>query len=96
MNQRVLLKGKWKFLSLNLCCDTDGHRQWAKFDIRTQMMKGLFFAEHAYRVYLQQLFSSFNADKIQYAELRPNFMAANSVSFIVFLVCPSVRVEIHC
>lgn len=50
------------------------------FDTRTQMMKGLFMAETAYRKYLRALFNSFNDDKIQYAELRPNFMAANSVS----------------
>lgn len=49
------------------------------------MMKGLFLAETAYRKYLQALFSSFDDDKIQYAELRPNFMKANSVSFIFFL-----------
>ncbi|KAK7734798.1 hypothetical protein SLS63_004218 [Diaporthe eres] len=54
-------------------------RQWALFNTRTQMMKGLFMAEFAYRKYLRGLFSSFDKDKIQYAELRPNFMAANSV-----------------
>lgn len=45
-------------------------------------------AEFAYRKYLRGLFSSFDQDKIQYAELRPNFMAANSVSFIIFLGIP--------
>lgn len=49
------------------------------------MMKGLFLAEHAYREYLKALFDSFDKDNIQYAELRPNFMAANSVSFTVAL-----------
>lgn len=56
------------------------------------MMKGLFVAEIAYRKYLHALFSSFDKDKIQYAELRPNFMAANSVSSTIFLgifMCPS-------
>lgn len=47
------------------------------------MMKGLFLAETAYRKYLQALFSSFDKDHIQYAELRPNFMKANSVRLIV-------------
>lgn len=54
-------------------------------------MKGLFVAETAYRQYLRALFSSFDKDKIQYAELRPNFMAANSVSFLVFLRIPIRR-----
>lgn len=79
-------------MSWKLCFDTDGHSQWAKFDARTQMMKGLFLAETAYRKYLRGLFTSFDKDKIQYAELRPNFMAANSVSSIVFLktsICPN-------
>lgn len=73
---------------MNSCFDADKHRQWAKFNTRTQMMKGLFVAEIAYKKYLHALFSSFDKDKIQYAELRPNFMAANSVSFIVFLRIP--------
>lgn len=62
-------------------------RQWDLFNTRTQMMKGLFLAETAYRKYLRALFSSFDSDKIQYAELRPNFMKANSVSFIVSSMC---------
>lgn len=53
------------------------------------MMKGLFLAETAYRKYLRALFSSFDSDKIQYAELRPNFMKANSVSFVTFPRCTS-------
>lgn len=56
------------------------------------MMKGLFMAETAYRKYLRALFSSFDVDKIQYAELRPNFMAANSVSHPEH---PSLRVELE-
>lgn len=40
---------------------------------------GRFMAETAYRKYLNALFSSFVTDRIQHAEPRPNFMAANSV-----------------
>lgn len=68
------MNGFFSHVSLIYC------RQWALFDTRTQMMKGLFMAETAYRKYLRALFGSFDEDKIQYAELRPNFMAANSVS----------------
>lgn len=55
------------------------HRAWVKFNTRTQMMKGLFNYETAYRVYTQRCLEEFVGDNIQYAEVRPNFMKANQV-----------------
>ncbi|KAL3302849.1 adenosine/AMP deaminase [Colletotrichum asianum] len=52
---------------------------WDKFNTRTQMMKGLFNYETAYRKYTKALLEDFVRDKIQYAEIRPNFMAANNL-----------------
>jgi adenosine deaminase CECR1 len=43
------------------------------------MMAGLFNYEHAYRKYTRLLLDSFQAQNIQYAEIRPNFMAKNQV-----------------
>ncbi|KAK4127284.1 Metallo-dependent hydrolase [Parathielavia appendiculata] len=52
---------------------------WEKFNARTQMMKGLFNYETAYRKYTQQCLKEFAAENIQYAEIRPNFMSSNQV-----------------
>ncbi|KAK4145271.1 uncharacterized protein C8A04DRAFT_35982 [Dichotomopilus funicola] len=52
---------------------------WEKFNARTQMMKGLFNYETAYREYTRQCLAEFVDDKIQYAEIRPNFMSSNQV-----------------
>ncbi|KAL2266167.1 hypothetical protein VTJ83DRAFT_5519 [Remersonia thermophila] len=52
---------------------------WEKFNSRTQMMKGLFNYETAYRQYTRQCLEEFVADNIQYAEIRPNFMSSNQV-----------------
>ncbi|KAL1838958.1 hypothetical protein VTJ49DRAFT_2030 [Mycothermus thermophilus] len=52
---------------------------WEKFNYRTQMMKGLFNYETAYRQYTRQCLDEFVADNIQYAEIRPNFMSSNQV-----------------
>ncbi|KAH0433988.1 hypothetical protein CcaCcLH18_05547 [Colletotrichum camelliae] len=52
---------------------------WDKFNTRTQMMKGLFNYETAYRKYTRALLEDFVRDKIQYAEIRPNFMRSNNL-----------------
>ena len=43
------------------------------------MMKGLFAYESAFRHYTQACIRDFVEDNIQYAEIRPNFMATNSL-----------------
>lgn len=52
---------------------------WEEFNMRTQMMKGLFNYETAYRTYTRRCLEDFVADNIQYAEIRPNFMDTNQV-----------------
>ncbi|KAH8600425.1 hypothetical protein B0O99DRAFT_610663 [Bisporella sp. PMI_857] len=52
---------------------------WENFSYRTQMMKGLFAYESAYRNYTRACIEDFIKDNIQYAEIRPNFMASNSL-----------------
>lgn len=52
---------------------------WDRFNTRTQMMKGLFNYETAYREYTRQCLQEFVDDNIQYAEIRPNFMTTNQV-----------------
>lgn len=52
---------------------------WEEFNTRTQMMKGLFNYETAYRTYTRKCLEDFVADNIQYAEIRPNFMDTNQV-----------------
>lgn len=52
---------------------------WEEFNTRTQMMKGLFNYETAYRTYTRKCLEDFMADNIQYAEIRPNFMDTNQV-----------------
>lgn len=52
---------------------------WEGFNTRTQMMKGLFNYETAYRTYTRKCLEDFLADNIQYAEIRPNFMDTNQV-----------------
>ncbi|KAG4431778.1 hypothetical protein IFR05_012735 [Cadophora sp. M221] len=52
---------------------------WEKFNHRTQMMKGLFAYESAFRNYTRACIMDFVQDNIQYAEIRPNFMATNSL-----------------
>ncbi|KAK1825724.1 adenosine deaminase 2 [Podospora conica] len=52
---------------------------WEKFNGRTQMMKGLFNYETAYRRYTKLCLQEFVDDNIQYAEIRPNFMSTNQV-----------------
>ncbi|KAL2016930.1 hypothetical protein VTK56DRAFT_2847 [Thermocarpiscus australiensis] len=52
---------------------------WEKFNARTQMMKGLFNYETAYRKYTRRCLQEFQDDNIQYAEIRPNFMSSNQV-----------------
>ena len=47
--------------------------------MRTQMMKGLFNYERAYKEYTQKCLQEFVDDNIQYAEIRPNFMKANQL-----------------
>lgn len=42
-------------------------------------MKGLFNYESAFRNYTRACILDFVDDNIQYAEIRPNFMAANSI-----------------
>ncbi|KAL7904519.1 hypothetical protein GGI35DRAFT_463087 [Trichoderma velutinum] len=50
---------------------------WQSFNRRTQMMKGLFNYEKAFRIYTRLCLEDFLRDNIQYAEIRPNFMASN-------------------
>ncbi|ROV91406.1 hypothetical protein VPNG_09987 [Cytospora leucostoma] len=52
---------------------------WEEFNSRTQMMKGLFNYEKAYRTYTRRCLEDFVRDNIQYAEIRPNFMDTNQV-----------------
>lgn len=52
---------------------------WEKFNGRTQMMKGLFNYETAYKKYTKLCMQEFVDDNIQYAEIRPNFMSTNQV-----------------
>ncbi|KAK3945520.1 hypothetical protein QBC46DRAFT_403195 [Diplogelasinospora grovesii] len=52
---------------------------WDLFNGRTQMMKGLFNYETAYRTYTYKCLQDFAEDNIQYAEIRPNFMSTNQV-----------------
>src|ERR1700712_4087440 len=54
-------------------------RIWEKFNHRTQMMKGLFAYESAFRNYTRACIEDFVKDNIQYAEIRPNFMSTNSL-----------------
>lgn len=42
-------------------------------------MKGLFSYESAFRAYTRACVKDFAEDNIQYAEIRPNFMANNAV-----------------
>ena len=52
---------------------------WGKFNARTQMMKGLFNYETAYKEYTRQCLDEFVNNNTQYAEIRPNFMLSNQV-----------------
>jgi adenosine deaminase CECR1 len=52
---------------------TDDLSIWQRFDICTRMMKGLFGYESAFRSYTRACIEDFVKDKIQYAEIRPNF-----------------------
>ncbi|KAI9649046.1 hypothetical protein NHQ30_001613 [Ciborinia camelliae] len=60
-------------------CSQTGRGIWEKFNYRTQMMKGLFAYESAFRNYTRECIKDFVNDNIQYAEIRPNFMATNSL-----------------
>ena len=57
----------------------NGPRIWEKFNFHTQMMKGLFAYESAYRNYTRACIKDFVDDNIQYAEVRPNFMQSNQL-----------------
>ncbi|KAK3333728.1 hypothetical protein B0T19DRAFT_440462 [Cercophora scortea] len=61
----------------NLLQTADG--AWEQFNGRTQLMKGLFNYETAYKEYTRLCLIEFVNDNIQYAEIRPNFMATNQV-----------------
>ncbi|KAK9781465.1 putative Adenosine deaminase domain-containing protein [Seiridium cardinale] len=52
---------------------------WEKFNGRTRMMKGLFNYETAFVKYTWNCLEEFDRDKIQYAEIRPNFMMTNQI-----------------
>lgn len=52
---------------------------WDRFNARTQMMKGLFNYETAFREYTRRCLHEFVDDNIQYAEIRPNFMKNNNL-----------------
>ncbi|KAK2814134.1 hypothetical protein FQN50_000538 [Emmonsiellopsis sp. PD_5] len=53
---------------------------WDLFNRSTQMMKGLFNYESAFRAYIGAAIDSFVADNIMYAEVRPNFFDKYIVS----------------
>ncbi|EER41130.1 CECR1 family adenosine deaminase [Histoplasma capsulatum var. duboisii H88] len=53
---------------------------WDLFNRRTQMMKGLFNYESAFRNYIGKAIHSFVEDNIMYAEVRPNFFDKYIVS----------------
>jgi adenosine deaminase CECR1 len=55
----------------------DNFRAWEKFNGRTRMMKGLFNYEDSFRLYTRAVLADFVKDNIQYAEIRPTFMASN-------------------
>ncbi|ETS78185.1 hypothetical protein PFICI_10247 [Pestalotiopsis fici W106-1] len=52
---------------------------WEKFNGRTRMMKGLFNYETAFVKYTWSCLEEFERDRIQYAEIRPNFMMTNQI-----------------
>lgn len=52
---------------------TKFYRIWERFDHCTQMIKGLFSYESAFRAYTRACIEDFINDNIQYAEIRPNF-----------------------
>ncbi|MBE3050188.1 hypothetical protein IMZ48_48365, partial [Candidatus Bathyarchaeota archaeon] len=54
---------------------------WETFNGRTRMMKGLFNYKSAYRTYTRAMLKDFVVDKIQYAEIRPNFMSTNQLHY---------------
>lgn len=54
-------------------------RAWERFNVHTQMMKGLFNYVSAYKEYTKKCLEEFVNDRIQYAEIRPNFMETNQV-----------------
>lgn len=47
--------------------------------MKTRMMKGLFNYVTAYRKYTREFLKNLMDDNIQYAEIRPNFMANNQL-----------------
>jgi adenosine deaminase CECR1 len=57
------------------------------------MMAGLFNYEHAYRKYTRLLLDSFQAQNIQYAEIRPNFMEKNQVITMHFVPYHRLKVS---
>jgi adenosine deaminase CECR1 len=52
---------------------------WETFNGRTRMMKGLFNYETAFRKYTRLFLQDLVKNNIQYAEIRPNFMASNQL-----------------
>ena len=62
-----------------VCNINSSSRIWERFNYRTQMMKGLFAYESAYRNYTRACIKDFVDDNIQYAEVRPNFMQTNQL-----------------
>ncbi|KAJ9129453.1 Adenosine deaminase CECR1 [Pleurostoma richardsiae] len=52
---------------------------WERFNARTQMMKGLFNYEKAYRLYVRACLHEFVDQNIQYAEVRVTFMGTNQI-----------------
>ncbi|ODH37033.1 hypothetical protein ACO22_02675 [Paracoccidioides brasiliensis] len=61
---------------------TDGqvNMVWDLFNRSTQMMKGLFNYESAFRSYIGKAIDSFVEDNVMYAEVRPNFFDKYIVS----------------
>src|ERR1700749_2791466 len=66
-------------LHLDGFCMADCSSIWERFNHRTQMMKGLFAYESAFRNYTRACIEDFVHDNIQYAEIRPNFMSTNTL-----------------
>jgi adenosine deaminase CECR1 len=76
---RLVVGKQFRPCYCGLGADSNCNSIWEKFNHRTQMMKGLFAYESAFRNYTRACIEDFVKDNIQYAEIRPNFMSTNSL-----------------
>lgn len=68
-----------KILNLANAQLADEARAWKIFNVRTRMMKGLFNYKTAFRTYTRLFLEYLVDQRIQYAEIRPNFMNTNQL-----------------